>query len=211
MLTMDDDWPGLYEDEDEHLKVLTEMLATWARTTYDDVKAYRAAAENMQEVDENYEAGGMYAYPDQEWKLAFERWYVAGFRLISSAFQMEKWLKAHRAQRGLPHQESDALRVLRNTLEHLDEAKFEFGLARKKDGHKGKPSIDQLPGGALRLIWNRSATDSLFGQISVEKLNERAVRLIDYDQEPSVRLFEPSDVNYDNMRYGYDDGITVEE
>jgi hypothetical protein len=70
MLAMDDDWPGLYQEGDEHLKGLTEMLAAWARTTYADVKAYRAAAENMGEVDDSCEAGGMYAYPEREWKEA---------------------------------------------------------------------------------------------------------------------------------------------
>ncbi|OHX04627.1 hypothetical protein [Micromonospora sp. WMMB235] len=208
----DDQWRGLENETDDHLRAITEMLGIWARATRGDVSAYREAAQNMRKVDDNIEAGGMFLDPDREWQLAYERLWVAGFRLVTSAFQMEKWLKAHRAERGLPHDESQALRTLRNTLEHLDEAQFEWGYARKKDGHKGlPPSIDKLPGGRLLLGWSREYSERAFGQISVEKLDERARGFTWYDEEREYLEFEPSDIDYEIMQYGYDDGISYDE
>jgi hypothetical protein len=208
----EDQWRGLENDSDDHLRGITEMLGIWARATRTDVSSYRVAAQNMRSIDDDVEAGGMFLNPEREWRHAYDGLWVAGFRLVTSAFQMEKWLKAHRAERGLTHDESKALKTLRNTLEHLDEAHFEWGFARKKDDHKGlPPSIDKLPGGRLFLGWGRRYSEQVFGLISVEKLDERARGLIWYDESREDLEFEPSDIDYENMQYGYDDGITASD
>lgn len=204
----DDPWSGLDDDTDEHLRGLTEMVATWARATREDVTAYREAAANMSQVDRKMEDGGILEYPEREWERAYGRLWVTGFRLVSSAYQMEKFLKAHRAERNVPHEESKALRTLRNTLEHLDEAKFEWGAARKNPSHKGPRSIDHLPGGRLSLGWSPKYAEEVFGIVSVAKIDERARHLTWFDEDREFAEWEPSDIDFENMRFDYDDGIT---
>ncbi|MGV9804568.1 hypothetical protein [Micromonospora chersina] len=202
----EDDWGGLTEETDEHLRAVTEMLGLWARTTRRDVTEYRKVAQKMREVDCAHDKGG-YGIDERDWKRAYGALRVAGYRLITSGFQMEKWHKVHRDLRGKELVTSQALRTLRNTLEHLDEAEFDWGVVRKRSGDNRHRSIDSLPGGRLSLAWDPSHSEHTFGLISVEKLDQRASKLTWVDESREYLLWEPTEFDFGRMEEGYDDDV----
>ncbi|MFF0154319.1 hypothetical protein [Micromonospora sp. NPDC005203] len=199
-------WEGLTEETDEHLRAVTEMLGLWARTTRQDAAAYRQTAQKMREVDLAHEKGG-YGIDDRGWRRAYEALWVAGYRLVTSGFHMEKWHKVHRDLRGKELAMSQALRTVRNTLVHLDEAEFDWGFARKKGGDTRQRAIDALPGERLLLGWAPSYGEHVFGLISVEKLDERAGRLTWVDEMREDLLWEPTEFDYARMEEGYEDDV----
>jgi hypothetical protein len=208
-MASDDGWHGLEDDTDDHLRIATEQLAMWARQTERDAEAYQGASDELSVADKMWEKDlGEYMRErdyQQAWRAAFEKTWVAGFRLISSAFQMEKWHAVHRKARGVEHQENKALKTLRNVLEHLDEAAFvEASYAQRDPNGRKNQSIDSLPKGTLFLGWSGAHREWVFGLILVLKLKGRASQLTWYDQTREDLEWEPSDIDYENMGY-YDD------
>ena len=205
-MASDDGWHGLEDDTDDHLRVVTEQLAIWARQTERDVEAYRSVSDELSVAYKMWQknlAKQMRARNyEWAWRAAFEKTWVAGFRLISSAYQMEKWHAVHRKTRGVEHQENRALRTLRNVLEHLDEAAFvEASYAQRDPNGRKNQSIDKLPKGTLFLGWSDAHQDRLFGLILLSKLEQRASQLTWYDQHREDLEWVPS---YENIGY-YDD------
>jgi hypothetical protein len=104
---------------------------------------------------------------------ALEQVWVRGYKLIMSAYQMERWLQAHRKLNGEPVQ-TKQYRHLRNALEHLDEAHLTEVAAVKRPDDTEKRSIEELPGRQLFLGFSSSSTEDAFGIVNLAEVTEQA-------------------------------------
>lgn len=87
-----------------------------------------------------------------EWNIAakIDEVWIEQHLLMVSAQQFEKWVKRMAGARGETRPEEDRLmRLLRNSLEHLDEA--ELNDVEVLPGPSGNRSLRDLPGGRLPL------------------------------------------------------------
>ncbi|WP_433354779.1 hypothetical protein ACQPYV_30505 [Micromonospora saelicesensis] len=200
----------LGEGADDQVSVVTEMLATWSRQTMADLDDYLAAVKPAQvlaraaEVDDPVD--------DRDLRKSHEKAWVCGYRLLMSAFQRERWQKVHRELTGVGEEEMEAIRVLRNAIEHLDDLQFEGWVARPKSAVAGNPpkqkksagpkrgaAINHLPGAQLFLGSVYRYNTHLFGLIPIDTIKDRARRTAYVDLTGEERgwaegEWEPSDI-----------------
>ncbi|WP_250033620.1 hypothetical protein [Paractinoplanes maris] len=146
--------------------------------------------------------------------MAMEETWTRGYHLIMGAYQMEQWLNAYLKASGTDVEDTEVsedrqiMQVLRNAIEHLSDARLGEAVARKDAANtKWKnPSIDKLPGGALFLGFGPGDHEYVFGLVEVKWLFDAAKRYAHVDTPPEMLDFEPSDIDFENMQYGYDDG-----
>lgn len=168
------------------------MVAMWARASQVDARRYREAAAHAHRLDKIISYGDVWPLPIEDLAPAVQEVWICGYRLVMSAFQMERWKFIHQQTLGVAESPNEPLRNLRNALEHLDEAQFsEFFAYRDPDGPK-RQSIGHLPGQSIFLGFHASYIDLLFGLVEVDSLVEDANRFSDLDQPE-----EPDYSDYD--------------
>ncbi|MFJ9870950.1 hypothetical protein [Streptomyces sp. NPDC101165] len=176
---------------DARHRVVVRMLALWARSVQRDAHSYYQAASKAVWTDRAIDHGEEWSPTEDDLARVIEDVWVRGYRLVMSAYQMERWSQAHQQITGGSEQSDDRLRALRNTIEHLDEASFTDLVARKGtlDPKKKRKnwSIDELPGKELFLGFDAGFTEAAFGLVNLRDVTTRA-RLyaqLDTPDEPS--------------------------
>jgi hypothetical protein len=149
------------------------MLAMWARAVQADAHSYWQAAVRANWIDWAIEKMEEWSPDERDLRRALEQVWVRGYKLIMSAYQMERWLQAHRGLNGEPEQPMQ-YRHLRNALEHLDEAYFTEVTAMKRPDDTKKRSIEELPGRQLFLGFRTSSTENAFRIVNLAEVTEQA-------------------------------------
>ncbi|MFJ4633771.1 hypothetical protein [Streptomyces sp. NPDC088847] len=176
--------------------VVVRMLALWARSVERDAHSYYQAASKATWTDRAIDYGEEWSPTEGDLARAIEDVWVRGYRLVMSAYQMERWSRAHQRITGDAEESDELLKKLRNTIEHLDEASFIDLLAQKgPTGPKSKKkwAIEELPGKELFLGFDAGYTEAAFGLVDLRDVTERA-RLyaqLDAPDEPSFDKYEP--------------------
>jgi hypothetical protein len=149
------------------------MLAMWARAAQADAHSYWQAAVRANWMDWAIDKLEEWSPDERDLPSALEQVWVRGYKLIMSAYQMERWLQAHRKLNGEPVQ-TKQYRHLRNALEHLDEAHLTEVAAVKRPDDTEKRSIEELPGRQLFLGFSSSSTEDAFGIVNLAEVTEQA-------------------------------------
>ncbi|MGW1496801.1 hypothetical protein [Streptomyces sp. NPDC002402] len=172
-------------------RVVVRMLALWARSVQRDAHSYYQAASKAVWTDRAIDYGEEWSPTEDDLARVIEDVWVRGYRLVMSAYQMERWSQAHQQIIGAIEQSDERLRMLRNTIEHLDEASFTDLVAQKgtpdPKNKRKKWSIDELPGKELFLGFDAGFTEAAFGLVSLRDVTTRARRYaqLDAPDEPS--------------------------
>jgi hypothetical protein len=161
------------EQEIVHRRVVKRMLAMWARAAQADAHSYWQAAVRANWMDWAIDKLEEWSPDERDLPSALEQVWVRGYKLIMSAYQMERWLQAHRKLNGEPVQ-TKQYRHLRNALEHLDEAHLTEVAAVKRPDDTEKRSIEELPGRQLFLGFSSSSTEDAFGIVNLAEVTEQA-------------------------------------
>ncbi|MEU6306969.1 hypothetical protein [Streptomyces chartreusis] len=183
-------------------RVVVRMLALWARSVQCDAHSYYQAASKAAWTDRAIDYGEEWSPTEHHLARVIEEVWVRGYRLVMSAYQMERWLQAYQQITGGSEQSDDRLRMLRNTIEHLDEASFTDLVARKgppdPKNKRKKWSIDELPGKELFLGFDAGFTEAAFGLVNLKDVTTRARQSaqLDAPDEPSfddyvTELYDP--------------------
>lgn len=89
------------------------------------------------------------SWTDPELPRVFRDWWAEQHELVWASYQLERWLSRLATERGEASiEQHDQLRLLRNALEHLDEAQFRGGAAYPA---KSSDSLANLPTGSLNI------------------------------------------------------------
>lgn len=181
-----------------HQRLAKRMLGTWARATQADANSYYQAAMRAAWTDRAIDYGEDWSPDERDLSTALEQVWVRGYKLVMSSYQMERWLQAHRRLGGQTVQPQE-YRLLRNALEHLDEARFTELTASGSTTGKKNPAIDQLPGGELFLGFHGSFIDNAFGILDLKDVTDKA------------REYARIDEQYDSYEPGSDDWVRLHE
>ncbi|MFF5188762.1 hypothetical protein ACFY30_34190 [Streptomyces sp. NPDC000345] len=182
--------------------VVVRMLALWARSVQRDAHSYYQAASKAVWTDRAIDYGEEWSPTEDDLARVLEDVWVRGYRLVMSAYQMERWSRAHQQITGGSEQSDDQLRMLRNTIEHLDEASFTDLVAQRgpldPKNKRKKWSIDELPGKELFLGFDAGFTEAAFGLVNLRDVTTRARRYaqLDAPDEPSFDDYVPE--SYDS-------------
>ncbi|MGW7425825.1 hypothetical protein ACWGJB_38335 [Streptomyces sp. NPDC054813] len=178
-------------------RVVVRMLALWARSVQRDAHSYYQAASKAVWTDRAIDYGEEWSPAEGDLAWVLEDVWVRGYRLVMSAYQMERWSRAYQEITGGSEQSDDQLRMLRNTIEHLDEASFTDLVAQRgpldPKNKRKKWSIDELPGKELFLGFDAGFTEAAFGLVNLRDVTTRA-RLyaqLDAPDEPSFDDYVP--------------------
>ncbi|MFD0191903.1 hypothetical protein ACFVG1_31280 [Streptomyces bacillaris] len=192
----------LADAADARHRVVVRMLALWARSVQRDAHSYYQAASKAVWTDRAIDYGEEWSPTEDDLARVIEDVWVRGYRLVMSAYQMERWSLAHQQIIGGSEQSDDRLKMLRNTIEHLDEASFTDLVAQRgpldpKNKNK-KWSIDRLPGKELFLGFDAGFTEAAFGLLNLRDVTTRAHQYAELDapDEPSFDDYEPE--SYDS-------------
>ncbi|MDV5143185.1 hypothetical protein R1T08_02385 [Streptomyces sp. SBC-4] len=178
-------------------RVVVRMLALWARSVQRDAHSYYQAASKAAWIDRAIDYNEEWSPTEAHLARAIEDVWVRGYRLVMATYQMERWLQAHQQITGANEQPDDQLKMLRNAIEHLDEASFTDLAAQRgpldpKNKNK-KWALDKLPGKELFLGFDAGYTDAAFGLVNLRDVTMRA-RLyahLDAPDEPSFDDYVP--------------------
>ncbi|WP_155246759.1 hypothetical protein [Salinispora arenicola] len=89
------------------------------------------------------------SWTDPELPRVFRDWWAEQHELVWASYQLERWQSRLATERGeAPIEQHAQLKLLRNALEHLDEARFE-GIAAYPT--KPSDSLAKLPTGSLHV------------------------------------------------------------
>lgn len=178
-------------------RVVVRMLALWARSVQRDAHSYYQAAIKAAWTDRAIDYGEEWSPTEDDLARVLEDVWVRGYRLVMSAYQMERWSQVHQQITGGSEQPDDLLRKLRNAIEHLDEASFTDLVAQKgphdPKNKRKKWSIEELPGKELFLGFDAGYTEAAFGLINLRDVTTRArlYAAIDAPDEPSFDDYVP--------------------
>jgi len=149
------------------------MLAMWARAVQADAHSYWQAAVRANWMDWAIDKMEEWSPDERDLPPALEQVWVRGYKLIMSAYQMERWLQAHHRLNGEQVQAKQYTH-LRNALEHLDEAHFTDQSAMKRPDDTKQRSIEELPGQEVFLGFHQSSTEDAFGIVNLAEVTRRA-------------------------------------
>ncbi|GAA1378431.1 hypothetical protein [Catellatospora chokoriensis] len=108
------------------------------------------------------------SWTDPELPRVFRDWWAEQHELVWASYQLERWQARLATERGEASiEQDDQLKLLRNALEHLDEARFEGSAA-----YPAKPSdsLAKLPTGSLHVALGGGTAFT----IDIERLVDRA-------------------------------------
>lgn len=205
--------PG--EEEAIHLRRVTRMLGMWARDVQRATHSYYQAAMKAAWTDRAIEYMEEWSPDQNDLSIALEEVWIRGYYLIMGLHQMEQWLgiywkltQATTGESDDAQEENDqVIRVLRNTIEHLSDARLAEATARRDPANTRwkNPSIDKLPGSALFLGFTPGYHEYAFGLVNLKVVFDKASKYAQIDTPQEELDFEPSDIDFENMLYGYDD------
>jgi hypothetical protein len=202
------------DEEAIHLRRVTRMLGMWARDVQRATHSYYQAAMKAAWTDRAIEYMEDWSPDQYDLSIALEDVWVRGYYLIMGLYQMEQWLSVYRKLTQAPvkgddaHNENDqVLRVLRNTIEHLSDARLTEATARRDPANtkRKKPSIDKLPGSSLFLGFSPGFHEYAFGLVNLKIVFSKASKYAQIDRSGEEIDFEPSDIDFENILYGYND------
>ena len=204
--------PTPAEQENIHLHRVAKMLGMWARDVQRAAHSYYQAAMKAAWTDRAIEYMEDWSPDQNDLAVALEEVWIRGYYLIMSLSQMEQWLSVYRnltrtTGGGQQEEHDQIIRTLRNTIEHLSDARL-TGSTAHRDPTNAKwknPSIDKLPGSALFLGFTPGYHEYAFGLVNLKVVFEKASKYADIDTPRELLDFEPSDIDYENMLYGYDE------
>jgi hypothetical protein len=167
--------PSIEEQQRIHQRMVDRMLGMWAREVRRDAHSYYQAAMRAAWTDRAIDYAEDWSPSEHDLAVRIEEVWVRGYRLLTSTYQMERWLRAHRRAADEEDKPDEMIRALRNTLEHLDETVFTKLTARKPSGAAGKKwSIDDLPGKELFLGFDPGYVEAAFGLVSLAAVTDKA-------------------------------------
>jgi hypothetical protein len=173
----DFDWDA----ENLHEEQARYMVRTWGEEVLRQVRRLRKARARAALDDRNYGRLEDWSPGLQQVEGNYRQQYAAEHLLVWTAHQLERWDARLRRERGEdPRPEDPVLKLIRDALEHLDEADFDEGDAvppppQKKNDPKGR-ALRQLPAGRLPLTLG--AGDQGLGGISSREVEQRALALV---------------------------------
>jgi hypothetical protein len=150
----------------------------WAEKLILQIEASRDAHSIYRRKIRQAEYGEDWSPDDRQIEACFRRLWVENVALVWMAHQLEQWLQRLAVELGEePAQPLEGLRLLRNALEHLDDAHFEEGAATAGSGTRNR-SLSQLPGSTI-LVQSWPAGSPLYGLIEIGDLEQMALSLLD--------------------------------
>ena len=182
---------------DARQRVVVRMLALWARSVQRDAHSYYQAVSKAAWTDRAIDYGEEWSPTEDELARVLEDVWVRGYQLVMSAYQMERWSRAHQQITGGTEQSDERLKTLRNTIEHLDEASFTDLVAQKgppdPERKRKKWAIEDLPGRELFLGFDAGYTEAAFGLVNLRDVTTRARRYaqLDAPDEPDFDGYVP--------------------
>ncbi|WP_433919783.1 hypothetical protein OIE50_38735 [Streptomyces canus] len=185
---------------DVHHRVVVRMLALWARSVQRDAHSYYQAASKAAWTDRAIDYGEEWSPTEDDLARVIEDVWVRGYRLVMSAYQMERWSQAHQQITGATEQSDKLLKKLRDTIEHLDEASFSDLFAQKGQKKRKNWAIDELPGKELFLGFDAGFTEAAFGLVNLQDVTTRARRYahLDAPDEPDFDDYVPNEYDPDD-------------
>lgn len=121
----------------------------WAEATLRQATRLRYALQRASSLDRAYERMGDPTLAELDIAAKIDEVWTEQHILMVSARQFEKWAKRMAAACAeVRPEEGRLMRLLRNSLEHLDEA--ELNELEALSGPSGNRSLRDLPGGRLR-------------------------------------------------------------
>jgi hypothetical protein len=154
------------------------MLLMWADAVQSDARSYEEAANEAALLDWQHEKYELeYTYSLGNLGTAIGDVWVKGCKLIMSSCQMERWLARKLKSDGHPRKPDERLNILRNTLEHLNDALLGETSAAADPDNSRKQSIEDMPEGRLILGFHASYTKAVFGLIALSDLRSRAAEV----------------------------------
>lgn len=176
------------------------MLALWARSVQRDAHSYYQAASKAAWTDRAIDYGEEWSPTEDDLARVIEDVWVRGYRLVMSAYQMERWSQAHQQITGATEQSDKLLKKLRDTIEHLDEASFSDLFAQKGQKKRKNWAIDELPGKELFLGFDAGFTEAAFGLVNLQDVTTRARRYahLDAPDEPDFDDYVPNEYDPDD-------------
>ncbi len=164
--------------------VATRMVAMWAETVMSSAHSYYQAAMKAVWTDRAIEHAEDWSPPLDSLTRALEQVWVRGYQLVTAAYQMERWRQAYEGKAN--KDDVEHLQALRNSLEHLDGARFTEYSAHKGTGKNNAFSIEYLPGKELFLGFHYSYTEAAFGVVNLEEITQRARPYLYIHRPPEV-------------------------
>jgi hypothetical protein len=173
-----------------------DMVRTWAEEVLRQVRRVREVRERTAQEDRNFERLEDWSPTWEEVLASYREQFAAEHLLVWSAHQLERWDARLRRERGQqPRAQDQVLKLVRDALEHLDEAHFDEGDAvppppRSKKDSTGR-ALRDLPGGRLPLTLG--ASDTGLGGISSRDIRQRALAVVgaldDELEQPAVAWY----------------------
>jgi hypothetical protein len=157
------------------------MVAIWANAVMAGALSYYQAALKAAWTDRAIEYAEDWSPTPKDLRRALDQVWVRGYQVVTAAYQMERWRQAYEGAGN--EVEIEYLRHLRNSIEHLDAARFTEYTAHKGAGKDDAWSIEKLPGKELFLGFDGSFMTAAFGIVELATVTAVARRYL-YVGEP---------------------------
>ncbi|WP_432020918.1 hypothetical protein [Streptomyces sp. 1222.5] len=153
------------------------FVQQWAEAVIRQAHRTRQARKDSAANSRAYDLAEDFSSPLEQLQADFRTQWAEEHLLTWCAHQLERWRArlAHERGEELPP-ENKALKLVRDALEHLDDAAFTEDAARspKAKGPAGR-ALRDLPGQQLRLVLGGH---SLFEVLDAEQLDQEALRVV---------------------------------
>jgi hypothetical protein len=164
---------------------LIDVWASEVRRLVPEVRALRQQYDlHLQRVEEdvrrlNEGKGGDWSLGEHYTYATWRRFWAAQHHLVWAAHQLERWVRRLARERGTPEPEPDPLLpVLRNALEHLDEAELDGYLVASAGDHpRRNRALRNLPDARLH-IGMTADPRRLFDLLDSDEVERRALGVV---------------------------------
>jgi hypothetical protein len=148
------------------------FVRTWAEAVLRQVERARDARNQWQQDDRNWERMEDWSPTEEEVQKSFRRMWAEEHMLVWSAHQLEQWQERLAAEQNAEPPERDPdLKLVRNALEHLNEAAFDDYQAVVP------PTATPRQSRALRELGGLAISSDVAG-ISPKVIEERALKAV---------------------------------
>jgi hypothetical protein len=175
------DLSGRFETPTEAGDYSLLFARTWAEKLRAQVVVSKAATATFAKKSRQAEYGEDWSPDELDIERAFRSMWAENVTLIWISHQLEQWLSRLAVELGEEAPKPiDGLRLLRNALEHLNEAEFNDGVAVPGTGRKN-PSLRELRDrhGYALFIGSWGSESPLFNLIDPRSVEELATTLLD--------------------------------
>lgn len=164
-------------EPNEAEEIAQHFVQVWAEAVIRQAERTRAIRDKYAIDSRNYDRNEEWSPDEHQLAVNYRTLWAEEHTLVWSAFQLEQWRKRLAEERGEPvPQENQNLKLARDALEHLNEARLEEGTATSPadTGYRGK-ALRQFPNKMLGLSLGGR---QLFEILDPHRLDEEALKIV---------------------------------